>query len=151
MNDWRKDIEDSLMAFVTVAKLAGEPITFDEFNVEYLPAPHKQPSSLPKGKMAVYAFYWNNEWLKIGKVGMNSGPRYSSQHYTGNALSTLRGSLIKDPRMKSINGFNNQNPGEWIKKSTCRVNILLPMQRRKELLSLLEVFLQARLKPRYEG
>jgi hypothetical protein len=151
MNDWRKDIEDALMAFVTVAKLAREPITLDELNIEYLPAPHKQPSSLPKGKMAVYAFCWNNEWLKIGKVGANSGPRYSSQHYTGNALSTLRGSLVNDPHMKRINGFNNQNTGEWIKQSTCRVNILIPDERRKELLALLESFLHARLRPLYEG
>jgi hypothetical protein len=151
MNDWRKDIEDALMAFVTVAKLAGEPITLDEFNVEYLPAPHKQPSSLPKGKMAIYAFCWNNEWLKIGKAGPNSNARYTSQHYTGSALSTLAGSLANDPHKCNFIGIDRQDLGRWIKKSTCRVNILIPDHRRKDLLSLLEVFLHSRLRPHYEG
>ncbi len=151
MNDWRKEIEDALGAFVTVTKLAGDPISLDELKVEYLPAPHKPPSSLPAGKMAVYAFWWNDEWLKIGKAGPNSGPRYVSQHYTGSAMSTLAGSLENDSCMENVSGFDRLNPGEWIKKSTCRVNILISAQRRKEVLSLLEAFLHARLSPHYEG
>lgn len=151
MKDWRDEIVSVLEAFVTVAELAGEHIKVDEIKVEILPAPHKQPPSLPSGKMAVYAFWWDGEWLKIGQVGPNSGARFTSQHYTGSAMSTLAGSLAKDPRMEQVIGFDKQNPGEWIKKSTCRVNILVPSQRRKELLSLLEAFLHIRLKPRYEG
>lgn len=151
MNDWRKEMEETLNAFVTVAELAGDPIRLDELQVEYLSAPHRQPSSLPNGKMAIYAFWWNDEWLKIGKAGPNSGPRYVSQHYTGSAMSTLAGSLANDPNMEQVEGFTPHFPGEWIKKSTCRVNILISAQRKKELLSLLEAFLHVRLNPRYEG
>ncbi len=150
MNDWRKEMHDAIEAFITVSELAGEPISKNELTVEYLPAPHK-PTSLRKGKMAVYAFWWNNEWLKIGKAGPNSSPRYVSQHYTGSAISTLSGSLSTDPRMARIEGFDQTNLKEWIKKSTCRVNILIPSEKPKVILSLLEAFLHARLNPRYEG
>jgi len=102
--------------------------------------------------MAVYGFWNDGIWLKLGKAGPKSQARYTSQHYNkGNAQSTLAGSLTNDPQMRVVAGFDLQNPGAWIKVSTCRVNILLPSQRRKELLSLLEAFLHVRLRPRYEG
>lgn len=151
MNDWQREMEDALKDFVTVADLAGEPIMLDELIVEFLPAPHQPPSSLPSKKMAIYAFWWNNEWLKIGQVGPKSNARYTSQHYTGSAMSTLVGSLASDPDMEKIDGFNKHNPGDWIRKSTCRANVLIPVERHKRLLTLLEVFLHMRLKPRYEG
>lgn len=152
MNDWRKEIEEALAAFVTVAELAGEPIRPGELQVECLPAPHRSPSRLPTDQMAVYAFWWEGEWLKIGKAGPRSQARYISQHYhAGSALSTLAGSLANDPRTQEVHGFDRQHPGEWIKRSTCRVNILVSSDRSKELLSLLETFLHVRLKPRYEG
>jgi hypothetical protein len=151
MKDWRKEMESALEAFITVAERAGEPISRDELQVDFIPAPHKQPSSLPTGKMAVYAFWANDEWLKIGQVGAKSAARYISQHYNANSsMSNLAKSLANDIRMRDILGFDNQNPGQWVKTSTCRVNILMPSNRRPELLSLLEVFLHARLKPRYE-
>jgi hypothetical protein len=151
MNDWRKEMESALETFITVAKLAGEPVSLDELQVEFCSAPHKQPSSLPIGKMAIYAFWSNGEWLKIGKAGGNSGPRYVSQHYTGSAMSTLAGSLSNDPQMSQSTGFDKLDPGKWIKASTCRVNILISSNRRRELLSLLEAFLHTRLNPKYEG
>ena len=45
----------------------------------------------------------------------------------------------------------NQGGGEWIERETSRVNILLPSTRGKKLLSLLEIFLHVRLRPKYEG
>ena len=151
MNNWRFEMESALAAFVTVVELAGESLQLSDLTVEYLEAPHRQPSNLPTGKMAIYAFWCNGEWLKIGKAGPNSGPRYISQHYTGNAMSTLAGSLVKDSQMQEVAGFDIQNPGQWIKASTCRVNILILSHRRRELLSLLEAFLHVRLNPKYEG
>ena len=123
----------------------------NELVVEFLPAPHEQPSNLPKEKMGVYGFWWNDEWLKIGKVGPNSAAGYTSQHYTGNAMSTLSGSLIKDLNMVNVAEFDIQNPGQWIKESTYRVNILISENQPRTFLSLLEAFLHARLNPRYEG
>ncbi len=102
--------------------------------------------------MAVYGFWGHGSWLKIGKAGAKTKARYTSQHYNPeSAQSTLARSLMEDGRMKSCKDFNPEHPGEWIKASTHRVNILLDVKHGMELLSLLEVFLHARLKPRYEG
>ena len=102
--------------------------------------------------MAVYGFWWNGEWLKIGKVGPNTNVRYTSQHYNPNsARSTLAGSLVKDIRMVGIPDFAGSTPGDWIKSETSRVNILVPTDSGGELLSRLEAFLHERFQPRYEG
>ncbi|HVB64932.1 MAG TPA: hypothetical protein VNE17_09385 [Nitrolancea sp.] len=152
MNTWRDEIENAISAFLSVAELAGDPISITDTRVEYLPAPHRQPVRLPPGMMAVYAFWGDDVWLKVGKVGPKSNARYTSQHYySGSAMSTLAGSLSSDPHMLTIAGFDPLSAGEWIRKSTHRANILLPAQRRPELLSLLEAFLHLRLRPRYEG
>jgi len=152
MNDWRKEMEDALMAFVTVAELAGEPLKRDELLIEYLPPPHTPPSNLPAGKMAIYAYWWNDAWLKIGQAGAKSAARYTSQHYNpSSSKSNLSKSLVSDTLMHDIVEFDRNNPGTWIRQSTCRVNILIPAQRGKAMLSLLEAFLHVRLNPRYEG
>lgn len=152
MTDWRDEVENTLAAFVTVAELAGAPISRAEMKIEYLEAPLHPPKQLPCGTMAACGFWCNGEWLKIGKVGPNSSARYANQHYNlGSALSTLAGSLAKDPHMQTIAGFDPLTPGAWIKATTHRVNILLPSNKRYELLSLLEAFFHLRLGPRYEG
>ena len=152
MSDWHAEIDAALAAFATVAELAGDPISRAEIKVEYLNAPHRPPSRLPAGTMAVYGFWGNGVWLKIGKAGPKSNARYISQHYSpGRAQSTLAGSLANDPLMRTVASFDPQAPRAWIMAATHRVNILLPSTRRKELLSLLEAFLHLRLRPRYEG
>lgn len=152
MTAWRDDIDSAIAALLELAELAGDPISREDLLVEYLPAPHRPPTRLPAGKMAVYGFWGDGGWLKIGKVGPNSNARYTSQHYlAGSALSTLAGSLAKDPAMIGVTGFDPQAPGVWIKAATHRVNILLPAAREPALLSMLEAFLHLRLRPRYEG
>lgn len=151
MSDWRDDIERAVSDFTEVATLAGDPITAEELEIVYLPAPHRPPSCIPVGKRAIYGFYQGGRWLKIGQAGPNSQPRYCSQHYTGGAGSTLSRSLISDLTMTTIPRSDSNALGEWIKKETNRVNILLSIDRKRELLSLLESFLHVRLKPLYEG
>src|SRR5437868_1740867 len=94
-NDWRVDIEQALQDFTSAGGL-----TRDIFRTEYFAAPHKPPSRLPPGKMAVYGFWVKGwRWLKIGKAGPNSSARYAYQHYNGCAGSTFAGSLRRDPEM----------------------------------------------------
>jgi hypothetical protein len=151
LNEWKEDIEKAVDAFLTVAQLAGNPIQRTELAIEYLPAPHRQPTKQPDGKMAVYCFGKGGEWLKIGKVGPNSNARYTSQHYTGSAMSTLAGSLTSDPRMPEVKDIDKYQRSDWIKTNTYRVNILMSSDKPRELLSLLEAFFHLFLKPRYEG
>jgi hypothetical protein len=152
MTDWQIEVQESIKDFLTVAALAGDILTLEDFHIEFLPAPHKQPSNLPQGKMAVYAFWFNGDWLKIGKAGTKTKARFTSQHYNaGSAPSTLAASLVADQRMQNVTGFDKNSPGNWLKLNTCRANILISDKHRKEIISLLEVFLHARLRPRYEG
>jgi hypothetical protein len=152
MSNWRSEIDQALTDFMTVAKLAGHPPSGSELEREYLVAPHRAPTSLPVGKMAVYRFWGDGSWLKIGKVGPKSQARYTSQHYNpGSALSTLAASLMRDTNMKTVTDFDQAAPGNWIRSFTHRVNILLPASTNPAILSLLEAFLHARLAPRYEG
>ena len=151
MTDWTAGIEDALGDFVTVAELGHALIRHEDLKVEYLEAPHKPPSVLPAGKMAVYGFWHSGAWLKVGMAGPNSNARYTSQHYNPNsARSTLAASLLKDPRMSGKPDFDPKAVKAWIKSRCSRVNILLDAQHGMLLLRLLEAFLHLRLKPRYE-
>ncbi|MDX8477012.1 hypothetical protein RFN28_00815 [Mesorhizobium sp. VK24D] len=148
---YRQDVEAALEAFSVVAQLGNSTLLRHELVVEYLDAPHRPPSRLPSGKVAVYGFWANGCWLKIGKVGSNSHARYTSQHYNpGSAPSTLAASLRGDEAMTTIAGFDAAFPGAWIKEYTCRANILMAADKPREMLSLLEAFLHLRLRPRYE-
>lgn len=151
MSAWREDAETAIGVFLTVAELAGHPISLADLTIEYLSAPHRPPTRLPAGKMAVYGFWGDGCWLKIGKAGPNSKARYTSQHYNrGSAQSTLADSLANDTCL-TVAGFDPSAPGVWIKAATHRVNILMPASGSRHSLSLLEAFLHLRLKPRYEG
>lgn len=151
MSDWRASITDALAAFETVTQLANMPMCREEFELELLEAPHKPPSSLPSGKVAIYGFWGDGEWLKIGMVGAKSQARYTSQHYSiGGAPSTLVASLFNDPHMRDVVDFNIESPGDWIRSSCSRVNILISAQHSRQMLALLEAFLHVRLRPRYE-
>ncbi len=151
MNDWKEDIRAALQSFETVASLARQPVRQEDWHVEFLDAPHCPPSSLPKGMMAIYGFWGDGGWLKIGLIGDKSGPRYTSQHYLPNgAKSTLAKSLASDARMVLLTGFDPSAPGYWIKNACHRVNILLPAPHGRPLMAMLEAFLHVLLKPRYE-
>jgi hypothetical protein len=151
MTDWRSQVHDTLLTFVAVAQLAGEPIGWDAIEVEYLRAPHRPPSRLPADKTAIFGFWGDGVWLKLGRAGPNSNARYTSQHYNpGSAPSTLAKTLADDPHMLTVAGFDPTAPGEWMKDVTHRVNVLLPASTHPELVLLLEAFLNLRLRPRYD-
>lgn len=151
MSDWKSMISEAVKDFQTVTDLARFPLRPDDFQIEYLESPHKAPSCLPLGKMAVYGFWHNGEWFKIGLAGPNSSARYTSQHYNQNsAQSTLAGSLCRDPRIANCTGFDISTPGNWSKSRCHRVNILLDSRHGPLVLAALEAFLHLRLRPRYE-
>lgn len=83
--------------FIKVCRLADiVKITKDDIGIEILErGEHEKINTLKKGQMAVYMFEMGQEYLKIGKVGPKSHPRYKSQHYNPrSAKSTLAASLL---------------------------------------------------------
>ena len=144
--------DQTLADFATVAQLAGVSLAADDIRIEALPAPHAPPTRLPAGHMAVYVFTYGGEVLKVGKVGPNSHARYSSQHYNpGSAQSTLAASMIADAERLGLSGADRAAIGNWIRSNVDRVNILILVSHGTPVLTLLESFLQCRLRPRYEG
>ena len=66
-------------------------------------------------------------------------------------MSTLAGSLLADREQRGLTHLSETNVNGWIKKNVDRVNFILNVSLGVHVLSLLETFLQCRLKPRYEG
>ena len=144
--------EQVLADFATVAQLAGVTLAADDLRVEALPAPHAPPTRLPAGYMAVYVFTHDGDVLKVGKVGPKSQARYTSQHYNaGSAPRTLAASMIGDADRLGLGDAERAELGNWIRMNVDRVNILLRADLGVPVLTLLESFLQCRLRPRYEG
>lgn len=143
------DIKGILDDFNQVADLAGVSLSKNNISLEILPAPHNPPSKIPSGKMAVYIFMLGEEILKVGKAGPKSQARYTYQHYNPKSSNNnLAKSLLND--IKNYN-VNEHDVGDWIKRKTDRINILLDKNIGMPVLTLLESFLQCRLKPRFEG
>ena len=143
--------EEILDDFLVVARLAHLTVDARATRIETLRMPHKPPSHLPEGKAAVYVFSDRERVLKVGKVGRKSQARYTSQHYTASARSTLAGSLLTDRTVTDGLRLTKSNVAAWIKGNTDRVNFLLDAEAGPLPLALLEAFVQCRLRPVYEG
>ena len=138
-----------------------EHVSSDEIRHEYLPAPHIA-DNLPSGMGAVYVFTLPgsseapagpHRALKVGKAGPNSNARFKTQHYkSGSAPSTLAGAIENNPLLFDFLGIDSLpvDTGDWIRKNTDRDNFFVDGSR-KQLLSLLEVYMKARLGSVFEG
>ena len=147
-----KNTINTLMGnFNDVAKIAGLSLLASDIEVEARPAPHRPPTQLPGGKVAVYIFCYNGHTLKVGKVGPNSMARYTYQHYNpGSSNSNLAKSLCLKGNAIGID-VTKDNVSDWIKMNTDRYNLLLSETYNGPPLKLLEAFIQCKLNPEYEG
>jgi hypothetical protein len=138
--------------FRQVASIAGVGVTDGAIEVESSLAPHQPPTFLPRGKMAVYVFMWGERCLKVGKVGAKSQARYTSQHYSpGSSNSNLAKSLLASRERLGLQHLSDATVGAWIKTNVDRHNFLLDETTGIPVLTLLEAFLQCRLRPLFEG
>lgn len=155
------DPKGLIEAFLQVAELAHTSLARSDVRHEMLPAPHRRPSGLPPGSQAVYAFLLGDRCLKVGKAGPKTQARFTSQHYGLNAPSTLAksiltnrqrlGDIVPPNRRNEVDALQEATVGGWIERSTARLHIFLPTTAGAVPLSLLEVFVQCRLKPIFEG
>jgi hypothetical protein len=133
-----------------VARNLGERI--DDYYIEDLGCPHKQPSKLPEGYSAIYIFAYIKdkecEFLKIGKVNKKSTARFVSQHYGFSAPSTLAKSLCKDKRFV-LQGVSESNVKEWMLNNLHRINVYVKSN--KAQTELIEAMLHYAFRPTYEG
>jgi hypothetical protein len=66
-------------------------------------------------------------------------------------MSTLAASILADRERLGLTHIDDGSVGGWIKENVDRVNFLMDERVGVPVLTLLETFLQCRLKPRYEG
>lgn len=124
-----------------------------DFYVDIQLKGRKKDKALPENKIAVYLFFLNDECLKIGQAGSNSGPRFTSQHYNPkSSKSNLASSVLNDATFIAL---NESNVGVWLKENTDRLDVIIQSRNSKHLnkivLNFVEGLLQYRFKPRYEG
>jgi hypothetical protein len=156
------EIDKVVRVFSEWARLEGHTVASAKVRVESLGRPHK-PATLSIGWQGVYAFRYNQVWLKVGRAGPNSGARWLSQHYNPrSASSNLAFSLIKYAlaaqehpdlgELRAVLRTTGPNSiGAWIKANTERVNILIPGEMGRAGLDRLETIAQQKLKPIFEG
>lgn len=107
------------------------------------------PIALENGMQAVYIFKHHDNYLKVGKAGINSQARYRSHHYgLGRANSSLALSLHNDPNIITPQA---NLIGIWIKSNTTRYNILFDVNLGKHFLNFVEAFFILKCNPLYEG
>jgi hypothetical protein len=66
-------------------------------------------------------------------------------------MSTLAASILADRERLGLSNVDEASVGLWIRENIDRVNFLMNTQCGVPVLTLLETFLQCRLKPQYEG
>jgi hypothetical protein len=155
------DQGELISVFLQVAQLARLPLAESDVRVEVTSAPHCRPRKLPKGTHGVYAFFLADKCLKVGKAGPKTAARFCSHHYGFHAPSTLAKSmlahleqvaaLLPKERAAEVMALSEHSIGDWIEANTGRMNVLLPCGSGPFGLSLLEAFLQCRLRPIFEG
>ena len=145
-----KYIKEIPKLIIKASKLAGKPIKIQELEMIYQPLGHI-PKSLPPGKMTVYTFVYNGEFLKIGQANVNSKARYQSHHYhVKSGKNTLANRLLVDSTMKKIIG--SVPISDWIKANCERYDVLIDAKKHDKLtLNFIEGLLQYKYNPRYEG
>lgn len=144
---YQEEIEDLI---TQTSALTNKPLILGtDFYIEYQPLKHT-PKKLPKGKMAVYTFVYNNHFLKIGQADKNSNARYQSQHYhIKSSKSTLANSLLLDKTMSNL--VNIANVKQWIKDNCERYDVILDARLGKHTLNYIEGILHYQYQPKYEG
>jgi len=142
-----KDLAEIILG---LSSILGKPISEDKFEIVDLGIPH-QPTSLPKGKMGIYMFLYDNKFLKIGKAGPKSNARFYSQHYNPkSARSTLAASILADGSIANKSS-SESNGGIWIKENCYRIDILFDSDLGIFALELIEAALHYKYEPVYEG
>lgn len=142
--------KDLVKIILGISSMLGKPISEEKFEIVDLGLPHK-PTSLPKGKMAIYMFLYDNKFLKIGKAGPKSNARFYSQHYNPkSARSTLAASILADGLIAN-KSISESNVGVWIKENCYRIDILLDSDLGIFALELIEAALHYKYEPVYEG
>lgn len=142
---------DELKAkMIEALRLAGVSIEASQLELVDRGIPHK-PAGLPNGKMGIYTFIYQGQFLKVGKAGPSSDARFRSQHYKPmGSQSNLAKSILNDGDFSHLR-ISIDTVGEWIKQNSKRVDIIMDVSLGIFVLNFIEAYLHLRFQPKYEG
>ncbi|WP_372011385.1 hypothetical protein NBRC13296_12550 [Paenibacillus chitinolyticus] len=144
--DMNKDVKQLLYKMLNEVNIYP---TDEQIAIVNRGRPHK--CTFKQGKMYVYTFSFNEDYLKIGKAGSNSKARFYSQHYNPeSSQSNLAKSIILDPAMEFYS-LSSSTVGDWIKNNVDRIDIEIDAKLGVFTLNLIESILHCLYLPRYEG
>ena len=132
----------------------GSKLCLDKIDFDFQYAPHERPQPLRNNQRAIYAFFKDDQWLRIGQT--DHPGRFRNQHYgVAKRNSTLANDIRDHAGEFGLTGTNDEIRN-WILGSCGRANLRLPAQGVKPEVSeyfakLLESYLHYRLDPRFEG
>lgn len=141
-------INQKMQYIEEITRQLGYELNNDDYCIEDMGCPHKQPKKMPDGYAAIYIFVYHNEFLKIGKANAKSNARFVSQHYGFSAPSTLAKSICSDEEFISL-GVNQDNVKSWMMEHLHRINIYVKSN--KATTELVEAVLHYAFRPRFEG
>ena len=145
MTDYCKEFKQVIRS---VSSVNGKEFDPAKCEVVDRGVPHDVPQ-LPDGKMGIYAFLYKGRFLKIGKAGPKSKPRFSSHHYDPNSSrSNFAKSLLK--KMSNCE-IDENNVGDWIKTNCRRIDVIIDKELGPFALALIEAALHYYYEPKYEG
>lgn len=141
-----EQLRDLLNRFLEIHGVQGVlPLPLD---IQFEAGPHRRPSPL-REERAVYLFFRDQEWLRIGQTGYSQ--RFTSQHYgTRRAASTFAADVWSNRAELGFDGAENQIDA-WIFENFGRANIRIAIQYGDSMSRLMEAFLHHNLNPRFEG
>ncbi|OAB39286.1 hypothetical protein PMSD_04985 [Paenibacillus macquariensis subsp. defensor] len=103
------------------------------------------------GKMYIYTYQYQDEYLKIGKAGIKSKARFYSHHYNPeSSKSNLAKSIVSDPAMSKYL-LTSSSVGDWIKNNVTRIDLEIDVALGVFGLNLIESILHCLYQPKYEG
>lgn len=123
---------------------------FDRHQIEFTfqSVPHTRPSPL-RNQRAVYLFFHNNTWLRIGQTSYS--PRFTSQHYgTRRAGSSFAKDVWMNRQEFEYIGLETELQ-PWICANFGRANIRFPVDWGEPFSRFFEAYLHLYLNPRFEG
>lgn len=150
-SDWLALIGEAAKSdFIAIAKIAGYELDDRCLKVEPGPAPHKR-RALPPSNMAVYSFWRGKEALKVGLASPNNDARFRFHHYSpGTSNSNLARSIsVRFGELGLVAPPTDYRA--WIELETGRIDFLMPASWGQPVARLLEGYLHARWRPRFEG
>lgn len=148
---WLAEVANAAVQdFVRISAVIGYEIDLDRIVIEVSPAPHKR-GPLRAHHMGIYSFWWRLEALKVGLASPNNNARFRYHHYSpGTSGSNLALSLSRcfEEFAQSEEAVNYRS---WIETEVDRIDFQMPAEWGQPIGRLMEAYLHARWRPRFEG